>query len=159
MLISSSIFLFSDRNPLQLAYMHLLSSNKMLSLPSSQVITSCKQEVWWDFCLNQSVSLIWPYYGLYHSAGAPGMPLPAEGTITAFLSSVRVKRHSRSCASLSMSSSVFSAQNMHALNISFTLFHLQSVNCCNCELGSETVVKTCAYNYFAYQSTYFYLLC
>lgn len=46
----------------------------------------------------------------HHSAGAPGIPLPAEGTMTAFLSSVRVKRHSSSWASLSMSSSVFSAR-------------------------------------------------
>lgn len=46
----------------------------------------------------------------HHSAGAPGMPLPAEGTITAFLSSVRVRRHSKSWASLSISSSVFSVE-------------------------------------------------
>ena len=32
----------------------------------------------------------------YHSAGAPGIPLPAEGTMTAFLSSVRVNLISRS---------------------------------------------------------------
>lgn len=46
----------------------------------------------------------------YHSAGAPGIPLPAEGTITAFLSSVSVSLISKSCASRSASSSVLSGE-------------------------------------------------
>lgn len=48
----------------------------------------------------------------YHSAGAPGIPLPAEGTITAFLSSVRVSLISKSWASRSASSSVLSGSRM-----------------------------------------------
>lgn len=45
------------------------------------------------------------------SAGAPGMPLPDDGTMTAFLSSVRVRRHSSSCDSRSTSSSDLSADS------------------------------------------------
>lgn len=44
------------------------------------------------------------------STGAPGMPLPADGTMTAFRSSVRVSRHSNSCDSLSTSSSDLSVR-------------------------------------------------
>lgn len=59
--------------------------------------------------------------GPYHSAGAPGMPLPAEGTITAFLSSVSVSRISRSCASRSASSSVLSRRAELGLGLAILL--------------------------------------
>lgn len=49
---------------------------------------------------------------IYHSAGAPGIPLPAEGTSTAFLSSVSVRRHSSSWDSLSTSSSDLSTRKV-----------------------------------------------
>lgn len=68
----------------------------------------------------------------HHSAGAPGIPLPADGTITAFLSSVSVSRHSRSWDSLSTSSSDLSTRSQttrHFINLWHLIRSRQTITC------------------------------
>lgn len=81
------------------------------------------------------------------SAGAPGIPLPGEGTITAFLSSVRHTHWSSSALSRSESASLLSKCNVYQLkNIYIYVnlsFHISNPDISVLKFLFSSITKSC----------------